>query len=154
MRLTILVFALALATPLDLQAAGRRTRWRYSEPSPSAYVYPALPTETVTDGNGFGAELLALHNAERARAGLTPLELDSGLVSEAQAAAMEQARRGQLGHWLPIFGGSENAACGQCSEREAHADWMASSGHRRNVLGPWSRVGFARVGSFWTARYR
>jgi hypothetical protein len=62
---------------------------------------------------------------------------------------LKKARRGRIGHWLSIRGCSENAACGQCSERETHAVWMVSSGHRRKVLGPWTSVG-----SFWATRYR
>jgi len=155
MRQAVFVLALILCTASEADALGRRGRTSYYQPNYSTQWYPASTTEsaTVTDAS-FGSELLALHNAERARAGMPPLTLDTELTQEAHAAAAEQSRRGRLGHWLPIRGGSENAAWGQSSEREAHSSWMASSGHRRNILGPWSSVGFARVGMFWAARYR
>lgn len=106
--------------------------------------------------------LLALHNAERARAGLPALVLDAELTRQAEAQSQAQAAAGRMHHGR-IVSGSENVAQGQTSPEAVTADWMASSGHRRNILGQWSKVGFALVeggasrngirSSYWTARF-
>lgn len=149
--LVLTFFSLAVG---DSQAFGRR-RARASEP---VYVQPTHSSVSsgtpLAASEDFGQTLLALHNSERARSGLASLTLSTDLNREAGAGAAEQARRGRIGHWLGIRSGSENAAQGQTSESETHYDWMRSPGHRANILGPWSEVGFARCGSFWTARYR
>lgn len=148
MRSCIALFALLLVAG-DSQAFGRRRQAASYQSQPSSYAQPV-----AQDSSDFGATLLVLHNADRARQGLAPLALSDSLNQEAGAAAQEQYRRGRIGHWLSIRSGSENAAQGQSSESETHHDWMRSSGHRANILGPWREVGFARCGSFWTARYR
>lgn len=52
--------------------------------------------------------------------------------------------------------GGENIAAGYRTPAEVHDGWMNSPGHRRNMLGNWTRaaIGIARCGHrmspFWT----
>lgn len=135
-------------------------------PAPPSGPGPALPGDLHD-------QLLGLHNDERARAGLAPLAADGRLAGAAGAFAAELARRGVLTHqgadgswpWdrIPRFGwpaGStmgENAALGQRTPTEAVADWMTSPGHRANVLGSYTHVGFGvadgAAGRSWVADF-
>lgn len=129
---------------------------------------PVPPPPPPPDGDD-AAALLGLHNAERARVGAGPLAVDARLAVAAQrhVAWCESQRR--LSHYGP--GGEtwadraraagypagpvgENLAAGQRSATEAVGDWMASDGHRRNLLDPtWQAVGFGRSGAYWCALF-
>ncbi|MGV4983761.1 CAP domain-containing protein [Streptomyces sp. NRAIS4] len=117
------------------------------------------------------AEVLALTNAERGRAGLPPLAVDPLLTAAAQAHCADMVARDFYDHTSPdgsqpwdraAAAGSqrrtigENIACGQRSPAEVVSGWMNSPGHRANIL---KRefghigVGFAgggRAGTYWT----
>ena len=119
-------------------------------------------------------QLLALHNAERAKAGLPPLGLDATLTGAARAFAAELARRDVITHegldgsspWDRIYAAGyprvavgENAAQGQDTPAFAVQCWMESSGHRANILGrQYARVGFGYAASakgtpYWIADF-
>ncbi|WP_369387077.1 CAP domain-containing protein [Streptomyces sp. CG1] len=117
------------------------------------------------------AEVVALTNAERGRAGLPPLTTDSLLTVAAQAHCADMVARDFYDHTSPdgsqpwdraAAAGSrlrtigENIACGQRSPAEVVDGWMNSPGHRANIL---KRefghigVGFTgggRAGTYWT----
>ncbi|MER6378560.1 CAP domain-containing protein [Streptomyces sp. NPDC001250] len=117
------------------------------------------------------AEVVALTNAERGRAGLPPLATDPLLTAAAQAHCADMVARDFYDHTSPdgsrpwdraAAAGSrlrtigENIACGQRSPAEVVDGWMNSPGHRANIL---KRefghigVGFAgggRAGTYWT----
>jgi len=115
---------------------------------------PDPPPKPPPDANETNLRLLRLHNAERVKAGLPWLILSETIVARAQHAAQVQADRGRVGHFTslsPDF--AENSAGGQRTEEEAMQSWMSSSGHRRNILGPYKLCGFGRVGDFWAARF-
>lgn len=116
------------------------------------------------------AEVVALTNAERARAGLRPLAADAPLATAAQAHCADMVARDFYAHTSPDGGrpwdraaaaGSrrstigENIACGQRSPAEVVDGWMNSPGHRANILKPEFThigVGFAgggRAGTYW-----
>lgn len=95
--------------------------------------------------------LIAAVNAERARHGLAALAPEPRLAcaavvhSEAMAAERfvehEGGRDGGLAQRLARAGYSytlaeENVAAGMAAPEEAVAEWMASPGHRRNLLDP------------------
>jgi uncharacterized protein YkwD len=102
--------------------------------------------------------LWTAHNAERARAGLPPLELSRPLSNAAHGHAAYMGQTGRFGHygigdgdpgsrataagytWRSV---GENIAWGQPDASAAVAAWMASSGHRRNILGPYREMGAA-----------
>ncbi|QHA02858.1 stress protein [Streptomyces broussonetiae] len=116
------------------------------------------------------AEVVALTNAERGRAGLPTLAVDALLSAAAQAHCADMVARDFYDHTSPdgsrpwdraAAAGSrlrtigENIACGQRSAADVVAGWMNSPGHRANIL---KRefghigIGFAgggRAGTYW-----
>jgi len=126
---------------------------------------PGAPPAAASDG--LVLHSLARVNAARRDAGLPPLAADGALSRAAQAHAADMLRRRYFDHTTPdggtimdrygfaIRGGgavAENIArCRNCpvpavtaTVDQLHADWMASPGHRRNILGPgFDRYGFA-----------
>ncbi len=105
------------------------------------------------------SSFLGLINAERADAGLGALTPDPDLASVAQAWSAEMASSGRLAHnpnlrdqvepgWQRL---AENVGTGSSVEM-LHDSFMASAGHRRNVLGDFDRVGVGVVeaeGRLW-----
>lgn len=94
-------------------------------------------------------EALALASAERQRAGLPPLAQDNRLAAAAEVQARHMAGRQRIGHdgpggshfseriratGYPICYAAENVAGGQADARAVTRDWMASPGHRVNIL--------------------
>ncbi len=114
------------------------------------------------------AGLLGPTNAFRAGQGLPPLIADDRLDAAALAHARDMGRNGFFGHrgsdgssvgtrarvpgciWTGL---SENLAKGQDTPEAALSAWIASPGHRRNLLGPYERMGQARAGDLWVAVY-
>ncbi len=94
-------------------------------------------------------QVLALLNAERARAGCQPLSLDSRLMRAAQQHSEDMATNNFVGHtgsngstlaqradavgyaWSAL---AENVAAGYPTPEAVMAGWMRSDGHRRNIL--------------------
>ena len=108
----------------------------------------------------FESRLLSLTNADRARAGLAPLQSSATLVSIARSWSAHMAATGQLGHnpslasqvsgWSTL---GENVAMAWSSD-QAEQLFMASAGHRANILQPrynWVGIGVvvATDGSYW-----
>ena len=105
--------------------------------------------------------LLEMANADRARAGMSPLKMDEGLVKAARAHAAEMASRKELSHQFPgeaaltqrISANSElhldregeNVAIATTAD-DAHQALMASAPHRDNLLSPGFNV--AGIGVF------
>lgn len=96
------------------------------------------------------ARLLELVNAARAEAGLAPVSLDARLCDVARGHSAEMGEEGYFSHISPdgrspgdrlraasidFQLSGENIAIDQTIEG-AHAAFMASPGHRRNVLDP------------------
>lgn len=116
--------------------------WLHPTPVPSpAPVPPPSPAS-------FRFDLLRLHNAERAKAGLSPLMADARLAGVAQAHATWMATTGYLtntggdGDWsnriyqsgYVASAEAENIAEGAADVAEVMAQWMGSSGRRFNIL--------------------
>ena len=96
-------------------------------------------------------QMLDLANAERARAGLAPLELDDGLTKAARSHAAAMASQEQISHQfsgepsltqriaassnLHLDREGENVAVAGSAD-EAHRALMASPPHRENLLNP------------------
>jgi len=110
--------------------------------APAAALAQALPPENA---------IVALVNAARAQAGLNPLVSEAKLGRVAIAHATDMARRSFVGHVGSDGAGmiervvragygysfvAENVAGGQPTAAAAVATWMASGGHRRNLLAP------------------
>ena len=103
-----------------------------------------------TSNNQFAQELLTLVNNERTKNGLSALALgDANLNAAAEKRAQEVAKTAS--HTRPDgtncftvlkeYGVSdtatgENAAWGETTPEKVVADWMASEGHRVNIMDP------------------
>lgn len=107
--------------------------------------------------------LLSAVNGVRASHGLRPLRVDPALARAARSHSTAMLRRNVFAHGAfaariarhgargPAFG--ENLAWGQGSRASARSvvrGWLASPGHRANLLRPgWTRIGLgARSGRF------
>jgi uncharacterized protein YkwD len=94
------------------------------------------------------AKLIELTNAERKKLKLPALRSDPALMKLARDHAATMARLGQVGHDLEgksfaqrmerakyqASRAGENVAEGQRTPDEAVADWLASPGHKGNIL--------------------
>ena len=121
-------------------------------------------------------EVVRLHNQARAAVGLAPLDVHVHLHVDARRWSSEMADRRRLVHQTPANGATsyaqtscavadpqwrscaENIAAGQTSASAVHAAWMASSGHRANILDPAvNRIGIGVWSDgqtlWWTARF-
>ena len=97
------------------------------------------------------SDSLALLNAERRAAGLSPLTMHSDLIDDALAWTRHMQGQGSLSHnpnlaavsanWEKL---GENVGLGT-SIAALHDAFMASSGHRGNILGDYDSVGIAVV---------
>ncbi|MEW1601601.1 CAP domain-containing protein [Streptomyces sp. NPDC093808] len=95
-----------------------------------------------------GAEVLRLVNAERAKAGCSPVTADSALTALATAFSNDMAKRGFFDHTDPDGDtpwdraqaagisnlGGENIARGQGDAEAVMEAWMNSPGHKANIL--------------------
>ncbi len=138
-------------------ARGGRTVYTFLGALPEARLF-ARTVELLGDPVDLRRELLRRVNRARRRAGVPPLELDPRLTEAAQARADDMAQRRFYGHETPEgadFGTdvdrtgylysavAENIARGQESVDEVVDGWLASPGHRANVLNPaFTDVGF------------
>ena len=100
-------------------------------------------------------------NAFRAVEGEGTLRRNVKADAAAFAHARDMARHGFFGHkgsngssvggrlkaaGCRFTGAAENIAKGQRSDAEVVAAWVASPGHRRNMLAPYDQYGAARIG--------
>jgi uncharacterized protein YkwD len=111
----------------------------------------SAPSSTGVVGSGPSQTLADLTNAERTRAGLTPLVPSSPLTTAAQLQADQLASLQVLEHDVPAgryptpadrlaaagypwqaYG--ENLASGYSTAADTIAGWLNSSGHRANIL--------------------
>jgi len=103
--------------------------------------------EEGTDQSAFAKEILNLVNAERSKAGLSPVTLHNSASKAAQVRAQEIQT--SFSHTRPgggsaasalneagvsYHGFGENIAYGQNSAEEVMREWMNSPGHRANIL--------------------
>jgi uncharacterized protein YkwD len=119
-------------------------------PAPTPTPRPAprpVPTPTPSP-SVVAAELLRLHNLERARVGLPPLAYNAILQGVAEAQARRMAAAEDLDHMLGgsaedriaaagyrYLAASENIGEGERDPAEAVRAWLNSPRHRANVLG-------------------
>jgi uncharacterized protein YkwD len=112
-----------------------------SEPAPAA----------TTPVPGTASAIVDLTNVERTRAGLAALRTSAALMAAAQIQAEQVAAAGRLEHTLPDAryprmedrldaagydwrAAGENLAFGQRTAAAAVETWMATAGHRANIL--------------------
>lgn len=147
-----------------------------AEPTRTPTVRPTgLPSPTTSAASwapppraGVAHQLVALVNIERGRAGCGPVSADAALQSAAQGHSDDMAANNYFSHTSPdgstfadriraagYRGGAiaENIAAGQTSAKAVMDAWMASPGHRANILSCTFRdigVGYATGGSYGT----
>ena len=110
-----------------------------------------VPAHSATDAS----RLVALMNAERAKAGLTPLTLSAKISDVAHKFACEAAARDDISHigtdgsklserlmrgGISALSVSENTASFYRTPEAAMAAWMISPPHRENILRPNARA--------------
>jgi len=137
-------------------------------PAPTAAPPPRSAPSADADLSSMESTLFELHNKERAGAGVGPLALDATLCAVARARAQDMAAKGYFSHTSPsgetafdlmaqagyrFRMAAENIArndypAGQAAS-VAMSSFMASSGHRANILNSGYRrgcVGYAGAG--------
>ena len=105
------------------------------------------PDSSVSSESQYISEVVRLVNAERAKEGLSALQMDSSLSSAAQVRAKEIVT--SFSHTRPngsscftalseagisYNGSGENIAYGQKTPAEVVNAWMNSAGHRANIM--------------------
>ncbi|MFD5268869.1 CAP domain-containing protein [Streptomyces sp. NPDC058335] len=125
-------------------------------PKPPATTAPAV------------TRVVALVNTERAKVGCSPVTLNAQLSQAAQAHSADMASHNTMSHtgsdgsdpgqritragylWSTY---GENVAYGYSTPEQVMAGWMASAGHKRNILDCGFKeigVGVAQPGNYWT----
>ncbi|MER7225453.1 CAP domain-containing protein [Streptomyces rubradiris] len=136
-------------------------------PTAPAATAPTAPEPAAT-ASGVTAEVLRLVNTERNKVGCRPLTLDPALTKAAQEHSADMAAHQNMSHtgsdgsdpslritragytWSSY---GENVAYGYTTAEQVMAGWMASPGHRANILNCGFQeigVGLAQPGSYWT----
>ncbi|MEV7504099.1 CAP domain-containing protein [Streptomyces sp. NPDC093018] len=158
----------ATAQPDEAPPADQPGQTDAPAPAPTASSAPATATPSTTAASGVTAQIVQLVNAERAKAGCRPLTLNAKLTKAAQEHSADMAahqnmshtgsdgsdpgtRITQAGYTWSAYG--ENVAYGYSTAAEVMAGWMASPGHRANILNCGYQeigVGLAQPGSYWT----
>jgi uncharacterized protein YkwD len=135
-------------------------------PKPTA-PKPTAPS-TTAPASGDVARVVALVNSERGKAGCSPVTLNAKLSKAAQAHSEDMAAHRNMSHtgsdgsdpgaritragytWSTY---GENVAYGYATPESVMAAWMASPGHKRNILDCGFKeigVGLAQPDNYWT----
>ncbi|MCF3943639.1 CAP domain-containing protein [Oceanobacillus alkalisoli] len=138
---------------------------------PQQAQQPAEEAGQQSELSEFEAEVVELTNAERAKQGLAPLQIDTELSKVARDKSKDMATNGYFDHNSPVHGSpfdmmksyginystaGENIAKGQRSPEEVVNGWMNSPGHRANIMnGNFTHigVGFVEQGNHWTQMF-
>ncbi|PRY19994.1 CAP domain-containing protein [Pseudosporangium ferrugineum] len=129
--------------------------------SPPATTPPASPSATPdpapTGNAAMEAEAVRIVNVERAKAGCPAVTADDRLTAAARGHSADMAARDYFSHTTPEgvqfatriteagyrwSGAGENIAKGQRTPADVMTSWMASSGHKANIL----NCGFKNLG--------
>lgn len=143
-------------TPTRSTKAPSRDSTRTPTPTQSTskptHTATPTPTKTTKPGGGAGpaeAQVLALTNQERAKAGCGPLRTNSSLTRAAEAHAADMVDQHYFAHdsldgrspfdrmkAAGFKGGAmaENIAVGYTTAAAVLTGWMNSAGHRANIL--------------------
>jgi uncharacterized protein YkwD len=129
--------------------------------APSAPAAPAAPRAPVSAPMTIASPVVDLVNQQRAAAGLPALAENGPLDSSAIGQSTDQATRRLMTHagangsdagvrisWVGYRWRTwgENVAAGQTTADQVMGAWMASAGHRANILNPaFTDIGIAAV---------
>ncbi|MFD6876193.1 MULTISPECIES: CAP domain-containing protein [unclassified Streptomyces] len=145
---------------------------------PAKPTKPAEPTTPPTGqkpptapGSGPTAQVVALVNQERAKAGCSALTVNDKLTAAAQNHSQDMASHSNMSHtgsdgsdpgqritragysWSTY---GENVAYGYNSPEQVMNGWMNSPGHKKNILNCAFKeigVGLAQPNSYWTQAF-
>lgn len=119
---------------------------------------PMPPPTTILEE--YALEVVRLTNEERAKQGLPPLTADRGMFAAAQLRVQELTKtfshkRLNGAHFNSVFkefdiiysGCCENIAYGQNSPQRVVKAWMASFGHRENMMDDYTKIGIGVIES-------
>ena len=155
---------------IKIPATTTATTTRYK---PKASTAPATPT-TNAGISAFNQQVLDLTNAQRAKAGLSPLKYNATLSNVATLKSQDMRDKRYFSHTSPTYGSpfammerfgisytyaGENIAAGQSTPQAVVTGWMNSPGHRQNILNPNYNqigIGYAAGGSYghyWTQMF-
>lgn len=141
-----------------------------------ALIYPGqkITVPNIQDVKTTENRVIALVNAERAKAGLQPLKANWELSRIARYKSQDMIDKGYFSHTSPTYGSpftmiqsfgikfsaaGENIAMGQQTPEQVMAAWMNSPGHRSNILSPaYSEIGVGLAKSpsgvcYWTQMF-
>lgn len=118
------------------------------QPAIQPYTYCSNPPSWLGQNTQLELNINAQVNAERARQGLAPLQLDARLNAAAQRHAINMGCQGVMTHNLDgtdagtrissegysFSAWAENVAVGYLTATTVVAGWMGSPGHRANIL--------------------
>ena len=138
-------------------------------PAPPPATQPPATQPPAPPPASTSSDAIALTNQARANAGLAALSANGALNNAAAAHSADQAARNQMTHtgsngsnagdriraagYSPGTWG-ENIAAGYSSSSSVVAGWMASSGHRANILNPaFTQIGVASATAANGTRY-
>ncbi|WP_445491136.1 CAP domain-containing protein [Niallia sp. 03133] len=146
-----------------------------SAPTPSKQTTPApsanTSTETADSVSAYEKQVVELTNKERAKNGLSALQLDTELSKVARAKSQDMSSNNYFDHNSPTYGtpfdmmkkfgisykaAGENIAKGQKTPEEVVQAWMNSEGHRANILSSKFThigVGYVENGNYWTQQF-
>ncbi len=121
--------------------------------------------------SAYEREVVRLVNVEREKEGLSPLSEDALLARTARMKSQDMHDNGYFDHQSPTYGSpfdlmksqgiryrtaGENIAMGYRTPEAVVAAWMASPGHRANILNAsYTKIGVGYVasGNYWTQHF-
>ena len=137
-------------------------------------IYPGqvlnIP-ERDEEAVSFEGEVVRLVNAERQKAGCSPLKHNWELSRVARYKSQDMKDLGYFSHTSPTYGSpfqmiksfgityrtaGENIAKGYSTPAAVVSGWMSSPGHRANILNPSFTemgVGYVSGGHYWTQMF-
>ncbi|MER5433482.1 CAP domain-containing protein [Streptomyces sp. NPDC002588] len=154
-------------TPASSAAAKPASAPAAASPAPAA-ASPGATSASAAPSSGAVARVVALVNSERSKAGCSPVTLNAKLSKAAQEHSTDMAAHKTMSHtgsdgsdpgeritragydWSAY---GENVAYGYSTPEQVMAGWMASPGHKRNILTCSFKdigVGLAQPGNYWT----
>ncbi|MFJ3921861.1 CAP domain-containing protein [Streptomyces sp. NPDC090022] len=144
---------------------------RPARPAPARPAPPVVTQPPTAPASGPAAEVVALVNKERAKAGCSALTVNAKLTAAAQGHSQDMAAHSTMSHtgsdgsdpgrritragytWSTY---GENVAYGYSSPEQVMTGWMNSPGHRQNILNCSFKeigVGLAQPNSYWTQAF-
>jgi uncharacterized protein YkwD len=134
-----------------INGAREATAAQVPTPTPTPTPVPAPAPDPSSALSAFEQQIVDLTNAERLKAGLSPLTVSAKLLSAARLHAGNMAQLNIMSHELPVPGAEtptdraqrvgysfaalgENIAYNYADATAVVAAWMNSPGHRANIL--------------------